>query len=73
MPWEIMPDLLFYRDPKAVVKEENKRAENEQVIKSGSDLSYLLLHRGRVGRTGLLTVSLLLPRDRGLVRQHRDH
>ena len=33
-----MPDLLFYRDPKAVVKEENKRAENEQVIKSGSDL-----------------------------------
>ena len=39
MPWEIMPDLLFYRDPKAVVKEENKRAENEQVIKSGSDLS----------------------------------
>ena len=35
MPWEVMPDLFLYRDPEAVEKEENERAENEQVIKSG--------------------------------------
>ena len=33
-----MPDLFFYRDPKAVEKEENQRAENEQVMKSEPDL-----------------------------------
>ena len=35
MPWEVMPDLFFYRDREAIEKEENERAENEQVIKSG--------------------------------------
>ena len=33
-----MPDLFFYRDPEAVEKEENERAENEQVMKSEPDL-----------------------------------
>jgi len=39
MPWEVMPDLFFYRDPEAVEKEENERAENEQVMKSGADFA----------------------------------
>ena len=34
-----MPDLFFYRDPEAVEKEENERAENEQVMKSGADFA----------------------------------
>ena len=37
--WEVMPDLFFYRDPEAVEKEENERAENEQVMKSGADFA----------------------------------
>merc|ERR1719443_2730888 len=49
MPWEVMPDLFFYRDPEAVEKEENERAENEQVMKSGEVTS--------VWRTGPLTVN----------------
>merc|ERR1712202_8383 len=27
MPWEIMPDLFFYRDPEEIEKEERERAE----------------------------------------------
>ena len=27
MPWEVMPDLFFYRDPEAVEKEENESWE----------------------------------------------
>merc|ERR1712119_179923 len=27
MPWEIMPDLFFYRDPEEAEKEERERAE----------------------------------------------
>merc|ERR1712106_1260808 len=27
MPWEVMPDLFFYRDPEEVEKEERERAE----------------------------------------------
>ena len=39
LQWEVMPDLFFYRDPEAVEKEENERAENEQVMKSGADFA----------------------------------
>ena len=66
-----MPDLFFYRDPKAVEKEENQRAENEQVMKSEPDLPAPPQRKSE--RTGLLTVSLPLSCDRGLVHQHRDH
>ena len=27
MPWEVMPDLFFYRDPDEVEKEEREKAE----------------------------------------------
>merc|ERR1712071_503143 len=27
LPWEIMPDLFFYRDPEEIEKEERERAE----------------------------------------------
>merc|ERR1711910_279671 len=27
MPWEVMPDLFFYRDPEEAEKEERERAE----------------------------------------------
>merc|ERR1711909_234600 len=27
MPWEVMPDLFFYRDPEEVEKEDRERAE----------------------------------------------
>ena len=27
MPWEVMPDLFFYRDPEEVEKEEREKAE----------------------------------------------
>ena len=27
MPWEVMPDLFFYRDPEEAEKEEAARAE----------------------------------------------
>ena len=33
MPWEVMPDLFFYRDPEEAEKEEAARAE--EVIDNG--------------------------------------
>merc|ERR1719350_2404386 len=35
MPWEVMPDLFFYRDPEEAEKEEKERAEAamEQTMK----------------------------------------
>merc|ERR1712183_1052312 len=37
MPWEVMPDLFFYRDPEEAEKEERERAEaaaeSQQVAK----------------------------------------
>merc|ERR1712012_1341597 len=35
MPWDVMPDLFFYRDPEEAEKEEKERAESEQVMKTG--------------------------------------
>merc|ERR1711992_230745 len=36
-PWEVMPDLFFYRDPEEAEKEEKERAENAeaQMMKTG--------------------------------------
>ena len=42
MPWEVMPDLFFYRDPEEAEKEEAARAE--EVMASMiciHDLNYL--------------------------------
>ena len=36
MPWEVMPDLFFYRDLEAV-RRRRMRAGNEQVMKSGAN------------------------------------
>jgi len=36
MPWEVMPDLFFYRDPADDEKEEKERAEaDQQMMKTG--------------------------------------
>merc|ERR1712001_607699 len=37
MPWEVMPDLFFYRDPEEAEKEEKERAETAeaQMMKTG--------------------------------------
>merc|ERR1712071_187997 len=32
MPWEVMPDLFFYRDPEEAEKEERERIEQETVV-----------------------------------------
>merc|ERR1711971_1155827 len=29
MPWEVMPDLFFYRDPEEAEKEEKEKAEQQ--------------------------------------------
>merc|ERR1719412_3463649 len=36
-PWEVMPDLFFYRDPEEAEKEEKERAETAeaQMMKTG--------------------------------------
>ena len=31
MPWEVMPDLFFYRDPEEAEKEEAARAEEVMI------------------------------------------
>jgi len=35
LPWEVMPDLFFYRDPEEVEKEEKERAEAAMETKTG--------------------------------------
>merc|ERR1719195_1490992 len=39
MPWEVMPDLFFYRDPEEAEKEEKERAENEQQMMKTGDFA----------------------------------
>ena len=33
MPWEVMPDLFFYRDPEEVEKEEFKTEDKKEAKK----------------------------------------
>ena len=33
LPWEVMPDLFFYRDPEEVDKEERERQEAAEAAK----------------------------------------
>ena len=35
LPWEIMPDLFFYRDPEEVRGEGEREREREIIIKLG--------------------------------------
>merc|ERR1711939_335913 len=40
MPWEVMPDLFFYRDPEEAEKEERERAEaaaESQLVAKAAD------------------------------------
>jgi len=40
MPWEVMPDLFFYRDPEEVEKEDRERAEaaaESQMVAKAAD------------------------------------
>merc|ERR1719209_2858312 len=42
MPWEVMPDLFFYRDPEEAEKEERERAEaaaESQLLSKAADFA----------------------------------
>jgi len=42
MPWEVMPDLFFYRDPEEAEKEEKERAEaasESQLVAKAAEFS----------------------------------
>merc|ERR1712112_481456 len=42
MPWEVMPDLFFYRDPEEVEKEDRERAEaaaESQLVAKAADFA----------------------------------